>query len=61
MPRGRCTFRQTDLTRAMKSARAAELPVERYEIERDGKIIVVLCSESSSPDREKEVNEWENV
>ena len=34
-------FKGSDLQRAVRSARAAGLTVERVEIDRDGKIIVV--------------------
>jgi hypothetical protein len=34
-------FRQTDLTRALKGARAAGIEIQRVEIDKDGKIIVV--------------------
>jgi hypothetical protein len=36
----RCIFRQIDLTRALKAARAAGFDVVGYEINPDGKIIV---------------------
>jgi hypothetical protein len=35
------SFRQRDLTRAIKAARLAGLNVERIEVDKDGKIIVV--------------------
>jgi hypothetical protein len=41
MPRARCTFRQRDLRLAVETARAAGLDIARFEIDRDGKIIVV--------------------
>jgi hypothetical protein len=42
MARGRCTFRQTDLTRAIKAAVAAGFPKARAEIEPSGKIVIVF-------------------
>jgi hypothetical protein len=42
MPRGRCNFRQGDVTRAIRAAGAAGREVHRVEIDRDGKIILVL-------------------
>jgi hypothetical protein len=36
------SFRQTDLTRAIKGARNAGVNVARAEIERDGTIVIVL-------------------
>ena len=41
MARGPCTFKQLDVTRALRAAAAAGMKVERYEIDRDGKIVVV--------------------
>ena len=35
------SFRQRDMTRAIKAARLAGLAVERVEVDKDGKIIVV--------------------
>lgn len=35
------SFRQRDMTRAIKAARLAGLNVERVEVDKDGKIIVV--------------------
>jgi hypothetical protein len=39
MPRGDQTFRQTDVVRAIKAARAAGEEIARIEIDRDGKIV----------------------
>jgi hypothetical protein len=39
--RGKATFKQSDATRAMKSALAAGLEVTRVEIEPSGKIVMV--------------------
>lgn len=41
MARGKATFKQSDATRAMKSAIAAGLEVTRVEIEPTGKIVMV--------------------
>lgn len=40
MARGAPHFRQTDLTRALKGARAAGIEVARVEIGPDGKIVI---------------------
>jgi len=42
MPRAPLTFKQSDLTRALRAARAAGERVSRAEIDRDGKIVVVF-------------------
>ena len=41
MARGPCTFRQHDVTRALRATVAAGIEVQRIEINKDGKIIVV--------------------
>jgi hypothetical protein len=46
MPSGSCTFRQIDVTRALKGARKAGVDVARVEIDRDGKITVVAGKQS---------------
>ena len=47
-------FKQIDVTRAAKGALAAGLPVARMEIDRDGKIIIVVDNGSTST-----VNDWD--
>jgi hypothetical protein len=59
MPRARCTFRQTDVTRAIKGARAAGIDVARIEIGNDGKIVILPMQ--SAPALEAARNEWDEV
>ena len=42
MSRSSTSFRQTDLTRAIKGARNAGVNVARAEIGRDGKIVIII-------------------
>ena len=42
MGHGPATFKETDLTRALRAARKAGADVERVEIGRDGRIVLVL-------------------
>jgi hypothetical protein len=58
MSRGPCTFRQRDLTAAVKAMIAAGCEVERAEIDKDGRIVVVVGKEE--PARKSE-NEWDGV
>ncbi len=39
--RGACTFKQQDVTRALRGAKAAGMDVTQIEIGKDGKIILV--------------------
>ncbi len=59
MPRGARTFRQVDVTRALKGAVAAGIVVKRVEIERDGKIVVVTGTPEVEPS--SSANEWDAV
>jgi hypothetical protein len=61
MSRSPSAFRQTDLTRALRAARNAGVEVTRAEIEKDGRIIIVIGEPAGSstdveltPDRELE-------
>ncbi|MGY2986491.1 hypothetical protein ACVI1K_003838 [Bradyrhizobium sp. USDA 4508] len=57
MSRGPQTFRQADVTKALKGAVAAGIDVRRVEIDRDGKIVVV----AGGPDqqvKEPSSDEW---
>jgi hypothetical protein len=44
MTRGRCTFRQQELTRALRASAAAGVEVRRAEIDQEGKIVLVFGS-----------------
>ena len=44
MSRGPLSFRQTDVARAIKGAVAAGLTVQRVEVDKAGRIIVVVGS-----------------
>jgi hypothetical protein len=54
MGRQRCVFRQSDVVRAIRATRAAGLEVARIEIDKGGKIIIIIAGQ---PDDEAvEVN-----
>ena len=46
MARGRCTFKQRDVTAALRAAAAAGVAVARVEVDKDGKIVVVMAGAS---------------
>jgi hypothetical protein len=47
MSRTAATFRQNDVTRALRAAGAAGREVRRVEIDRDGKIVLVLIEQQN--------------
>ena len=47
MSKGPLTFKQTDLLRAIKTFQRAGLSIARAEIDRDGKIVVVVGDENA--------------
>jgi hypothetical protein len=49
MTRAPATFKQADVMRAIKATRAAGLEIQRTEIERDGRI-VLIHKQGSIPD-----------
>jgi hypothetical protein len=53
MPRGSSTFKQQDVTRAVKAVIAAGVEVQKVEIDREGKIVVV----SGKPDEPHKTTE----
>jgi hypothetical protein len=57
MSRGPHTFRQGDVTRAVRAVRAAGVEVQRVEVDRTGKIIVVTGKPSENPAPDE--NEWD--
>jgi hypothetical protein len=54
MPRGPSTFRQRDVTAAIKAARAAGVEVARVEV-MDGKITLVIGEAAKA----ENANEWD--
>jgi hypothetical protein len=63
MTRAPCTFKQRDLTKALKAAAAAGLHVTGYKISAQGQIEVVI-GESRAQDSSgegREANEWDAI
>jgi hypothetical protein len=62
MSRGPCTFKQQDVTRALRATVAAGIEVQRIEIDKDGKIIVVTgkVAETNTEIAEGK-NPWDNI
>ena len=60
MGRGPSTFKEGDLTRALRAAKKAGAHVARAEIARDGKIVLVLNKDGQVPSK-SEGNEWDEI
>jgi hypothetical protein len=60
MGRRRCTFKEVDLTRALRAAKKAGADVTRAEVAKDGRIVLVLKKEGESPSI-GERNEWDEI
>jgi hypothetical protein len=56
MSRGPLTFKQTDVTRAIKAAVAAGVEVARVEVDKDGRIIVIAKGSEATT-----VNPWDKA
>jgi hypothetical protein len=60
MGHGRCTFKEVDLTRALRAAKKAGAQVARAEVARDGKIVLVLKKDGEALPI-SESNEWDDI
>ncbi len=60
MGHGRCTFKEVDLTRALRAAKKAGAQVARAEVARDGKIVLVLKKDGEALSI-GERNEWDEI
>jgi hypothetical protein len=61
MARAPCTFRQTDVTRAVKAVAAAGVHIARVEIDRAGKIVIIAAEATEQSGEPTEANEWDRV
>jgi DUF1009 family protein len=60
MVRAPSTFRQNDVTRAIKATKAAGIDIARTEIAKDGRIIIITPVEAAQIGAEEE-NSWDGV
>ena len=58
-PRGPASFRQSDVTRAIRATQKAGVALARVEIGRDGKIILVTGGEPAPDDLDRELVAFE--
>ena len=61
MARAPSTFRQQDVTRALKAVAAAGVHIDRIEIDKTGKIIIIAVHAANQAGENTEVNEWDRV
>jgi hypothetical protein len=61
MPRGPSTFRQQDVTRALRAAVAAGVDVTRVEIDKTGKIVIVTGKREEMAINTRGESEWDNI
>jgi hypothetical protein len=61
MARAPCTFRQSDVTRAVKAVAAAGVHIARVEIDRLGKIVIIAAEATEQSGETTEANEWDRV
>ena len=62
MSRGQQTFKQRDVTKAIKATVKAGIPVERVEIDKNGKIVIVTAKAKDAVNENyPEKNEWDGV
>ena len=67
MSRGQQTFKQRDVTKALKAALKAGIAIERFEIDKNGKIVIVTAkavtakAEDAVDGNYPEKNEWDGV
>ena len=59
MPRGACTFKQRDLVAALKAAKQSGAEVARVEIDRAGRIVVVMGKPAEPPADNGDKNPWD--
>jgi hypothetical protein len=61
MARAPSTFRQQDVTRAVKAVAAAGVHIARIEIDKAGKIVIIAADAVDQLGENPEVNEWDRV
>jgi hypothetical protein len=61
MARAPSTFRQQDVTRAVKAVAAAGISIARVEIDKTGKITVITINAINRTYEPTEANEWDRI
>jgi hypothetical protein len=58
MARAPCTFRQGDVTRAIRAVEAAGQKIRKVEVDKDGKVVIVILDDDDAA-IDSETNEWD--
>ena len=61
MARTPSTFRQQDVTKAVKAVAAAGVHIARIEIDKAGKIVIITGDATDQLGESTEANEWDRV
>ena len=61
MARAPSTFRQHDVTRAVKAVAAAGVGIARVEIDKAGKITIITADAADGSNEVTEGNEWDRI
>jgi len=61
MARAPSTFRQQDVTRAVKAVAAAGVQIARVEIDKTGKIVIITAELTDRLGELTEANEWDRA
>ena len=61
MARAPSTFRQQDVTRAVKAVTAAGVHIARVEIDKTGKIVIITAEPTDRLGDLTEANEWDRA
>jgi hypothetical protein len=61
MARAPSTFRQADVTKAVKAVTAAGVHIARIEIDKAGKIVIITAEAVDRLGESTEVNEWDRL
>jgi hypothetical protein len=61
MARAPSTFRQQDVTRAVKAITAAGVHIARVEIDKTGKIVIITADTTGRPGETEGANEWDRI
>ena len=61
MARAPSTFRQRDVTKAVKAVTAAGVHIARVEIDKTGKIVIITADPTDRLGKKMEANEWDRI